>query len=127
VKAGVHVDDGHKVEPSGQIDDAPELTAMGRVGRERAVLVASYVHSCSRGELNEYNQFFGSFSYPLFAPPLAVQHQRAIPSARLQPYVNRNEMLQLDCEDRLIPARLSAKRLFLGKPEAFVTNLPGAT
>src|SRR5262249_19807710 len=32
---------------------------------ERTTLVGSYVHSRARGELNDYNQFFGNFPYPL--------------------------------------------------------------
>jgi hypothetical protein len=32
---------------------------------ERTTVYASYVRSRARGELNDYNQFFGNFSYPL--------------------------------------------------------------
>ena len=32
---------------------------------ERTTLYASYVYSCARGELNDYNQFFGNFPAPL--------------------------------------------------------------
>lgn len=32
---------------------------------ERATLYASYVRSQAEGELNDYNQFFGNFAYPL--------------------------------------------------------------
>ena len=35
---------------------------------ERTSLVASYVRSRARGELNDYNQFFGNFPYPLIHP-----------------------------------------------------------
>ena len=32
---------------------------------ENTTMIASYVRSRARGELNDYNQFFGNFSYPL--------------------------------------------------------------
>ena len=32
---------------------------------ERTTIFASYVHSRAYGELNDYNQFFGNFPYPL--------------------------------------------------------------
>jgi len=32
---------------------------------ERSTVFASYVHSHAHGELNDYNQFFGNFPYPL--------------------------------------------------------------
>jgi hypothetical protein len=32
---------------------------------ERSTVFASYTHSHARGELNDYNQFFGNFPYPL--------------------------------------------------------------
>ena len=32
---------------------------------ERSSITASYVHSRAYGELNDYNQFFGNFPYPL--------------------------------------------------------------
>lgn len=35
---------------------------------ERSSVFASYVHSRAHGELNDYNQFFGNFSYPLIRP-----------------------------------------------------------
>ena len=35
---------------------------------ERTSLVGSYVRSYARGELNDYNQFFGNFPYPLIRP-----------------------------------------------------------
>jgi len=35
---------------------------------ERTSIVGSYVRSYARGELNDYNQFFGNFSYPLIRP-----------------------------------------------------------
>jgi hypothetical protein len=35
---------------------------------ERTSLVASYVHSRAFGELNDYNQFFGNFPFPLIRP-----------------------------------------------------------
>jgi hypothetical protein len=35
---------------------------------ERSTVYASYVHSCAYGELNDYNQFFGNFPYPLIRP-----------------------------------------------------------
>jgi Carboxypeptidase regulatory-like domain/TonB-dependent Receptor Plug Domain/TonB dependent receptor len=35
---------------------------------ERTTLLASYVRSSARGELNDYNQFFGNFAYPLIRP-----------------------------------------------------------
>jgi hypothetical protein len=35
---------------------------------ERSTVFASYVQSRARGELNDYNQFFGNFSYPLIRP-----------------------------------------------------------
>ncbi len=35
---------------------------------ERTSLVGSYVRSRARGELNDYNQFFGNFPYPLIRP-----------------------------------------------------------
>ncbi|WP_185827127.1 TonB-dependent receptor [Edaphobacter aggregans] len=35
---------------------------------ERSTVFASYVHSRARGELNDYNQFFGNFPYPLIRP-----------------------------------------------------------
>jgi len=35
---------------------------------ERTSLVASYVRSRARGELNDYNQFFGNVPYPLIRP-----------------------------------------------------------
>jgi hypothetical protein len=36
--------------------------------RERTTLFASYVHSRARGDLNDYNQFFGNIPYPLIRP-----------------------------------------------------------
>jgi hypothetical protein len=33
--------------------------------RERSTIYASYVHSRAYGDLNDYNQFFGNFPYPL--------------------------------------------------------------
>lgn len=38
-KARVHVEDRHKVKLMGQADHIPEQAAIGRIGRERAVLV----------------------------------------------------------------------------------------
>ena len=35
---------------------------------ERTTIFASYVHSSAYGELNDYNQFFGNFPYPLIRP-----------------------------------------------------------
>jgi hypothetical protein len=35
---------------------------------ERTTIYGSYVHSRARGELNDYNQFFGNFPYPLIRP-----------------------------------------------------------
>jgi hypothetical protein len=35
---------------------------------ERSTIFASYVHSRAHGELNDYNQFFGNFPYPLIRP-----------------------------------------------------------
>jgi hypothetical protein len=35
---------------------------------ERSTLLLSYTHSQARGELNEYNQSFGNFPYPLIRP-----------------------------------------------------------
>jgi hypothetical protein len=35
---------------------------------ERTTLYASYTRSQARGELNDYNQFFGNFPYPLIRP-----------------------------------------------------------
>jgi hypothetical protein len=35
---------------------------------ERSTVFASYVHSRARGELNDYNQFFGNFPTPLIRP-----------------------------------------------------------
>jgi hypothetical protein len=35
---------------------------------ERTMLYASYTRSKARGELNDYNQFFGNFPYPLIRP-----------------------------------------------------------
>lgn len=35
---------------------------------ERTTLLGSYVRSRARGELNDYNQFFGNFPYPLIRP-----------------------------------------------------------
>jgi hypothetical protein len=36
--------------------------------RERTTLYASYVNSRARGDLNDYNQFFGNIPYPLIRP-----------------------------------------------------------
>jgi len=36
--------------------------------RERTTLYASYVNSGARGDLNDYNQFFGTIPYPLIRP-----------------------------------------------------------
>jgi len=36
--------------------------------RERTTLYASYVNSRARGDLNDYNQFFGTIPYPLIRP-----------------------------------------------------------
>jgi Carboxypeptidase regulatory-like domain/TonB dependent receptor-like, beta-barrel len=36
--------------------------------RERTTLFASYVNSRARGDLNDYNQFFGNIPYPLIRP-----------------------------------------------------------
>ncbi len=41
--------------------------------RERSTVYASYVRSLACGELNDYNQFFGNFPYPLIRPN---QHNR---------------------------------------------------
>jgi hypothetical protein len=35
---------------------------------ERSTVFASYTHSIATGELNDYNQFFGNFPYPLIRP-----------------------------------------------------------
>ncbi len=35
---------------------------------ERTTVFASYVHSRAYGDLNDYNQFFGNFPYPLIRP-----------------------------------------------------------
>ena len=35
---------------------------------ERSTVFASYVHSHAEGDLNDYNQFFSNFSYPLIRP-----------------------------------------------------------
>jgi outer membrane receptor protein involved in Fe transport len=35
---------------------------------ERSTLFASFVRSSARGDLNDYNQFFGNFPYPLIRP-----------------------------------------------------------
>jgi TonB dependent receptor/Carboxypeptidase regulatory-like domain/TonB-dependent Receptor Plug Domain len=35
---------------------------------ERTTIFASYVHSRAYGDLNDYNQFFGNFPYPLIRP-----------------------------------------------------------
>ena len=35
---------------------------------ERSTVFASYVHSSAYGELNDYNQFFGNYPYPLIRP-----------------------------------------------------------
>jgi hypothetical protein len=35
---------------------------------ERCSVFASFTHSRARGDLNDYNQFFGNFSYPLVRP-----------------------------------------------------------
>jgi hypothetical protein len=35
---------------------------------ERSTLFASFVHSSAQGDLNDYNQFFGNFPYPLIRP-----------------------------------------------------------
>ena len=40
-EAGVNVEDRHKVELVGQADDVPEQATIGRIGRERAVLVGT--------------------------------------------------------------------------------------
>jgi hypothetical protein len=47
----------------------PELLALlrWRTG-ERTTLYASYTRSKAKGELNDYNQFFGNFPYPLIRP-----------------------------------------------------------
>jgi hypothetical protein len=36
--------------------------------QERSTLFASFVRSRARGDLNDYNQFFGNFPYPLIRP-----------------------------------------------------------
>jgi len=46
-----------------------EFLAMVRwQATERSSIYASYVHSRAYGELNDYNQFFGNFPYPLIRP-----------------------------------------------------------
>ena len=46
-----------------------EVLAMLRWrARERTTLFASFVRSKARGELNDYNQFFGNLPYPLIRP-----------------------------------------------------------
>jgi hypothetical protein len=54
-----------------------ELLAMVRwQPTERSSIYASYVHSRAYGDLNDYNEFFGNFPYPLIRPnqygPLSV-------------------------------------------------------
>lgn len=44
------------------------LTMLRWQVNERSTVFASYVHSRAYGELNDYNQFFGNFSYPLIRP-----------------------------------------------------------
>jgi len=46
-----------------------EFLGMLRIRRtERLMLYLSYVRSSAKGELNDYNQFFGSFPTPLIRP-----------------------------------------------------------
>jgi hypothetical protein len=44
------------------------LTMLRWQVNERSTVFASYVHSRAYGELNDYNQFFGNFPYPLIRP-----------------------------------------------------------
>lgn len=50
---------------------------------ERTTMFASYVRSYASGELNDYNQFFGNFPYPLIRP-------------------NQRERLPYDAPDRVL-------------------------
>ncbi|HYK37867.1 TonB-dependent receptor [Alloacidobacterium sp.] len=44
------------------------LTMMRWRVNERTTVFASYVHARAYGELNDYNQFFGNYPYPLIRP-----------------------------------------------------------
>jgi len=44
------------------------LTMLRWRPNERTSVFASYVHSRAEGDLNDYNQFFSNFSYPLIRP-----------------------------------------------------------
>ena len=44
------------------------LTMMRWRANEHSSVFASYVHSRAKGDLNDYNQFFSNFSYPLIRP-----------------------------------------------------------
>ena len=44
------------------------LTMVRWRANERSSVFASYVHSRAEGDLNDYNQFFSNFSYPLIRP-----------------------------------------------------------
>jgi hypothetical protein len=44
------------------------LTMLRWQTNERSSVFASFVHSRAEGDLNDYNQFFGNFSYPLIRP-----------------------------------------------------------
>jgi Carboxypeptidase regulatory-like domain/TonB dependent receptor/TonB-dependent Receptor Plug Domain len=44
------------------------LTMLRWRPNERSSVFASYVHSRAEGDLNDYNQFFSNFSYPLIRP-----------------------------------------------------------
>jgi hypothetical protein len=50
---------------SGHQDYREFLAMMRWRVNERTTLFASYVHSSAAGDLNDYNRFFGNYSYPL--------------------------------------------------------------
>ncbi len=53
---------------SGQQSYREFLTMLRWRPNERSSVFASFVHSRAEGDLNDYNQFFGNFSYPLIRP-----------------------------------------------------------
>ena len=45
-----------------------ELTARVRLGEDERQLFLSYVHSRARGDLNDFNEYLGSYPYPIVRP-----------------------------------------------------------
>jgi hypothetical protein len=115
---------------SGQQSYREFLTLLRWRVNERTTIFASYTRSRARGELNDYNQFFGNSPIPSSAPtstarspptpqprPLLERHRPA-PPARLHPYPRRPHRLPL------LPPRSELELPRPRKPGRTIPHLP---